>query len=74
MLILCLLTVGNMQSVRAASSSGTKSPVTVLGQKYNYYSQIMIDSEGFMCAITIAETADKVNKPIGYMGMLARLF
>lgn len=74
-LILCLVITGNVQIVNAATSTtGTKLFTTVLGQKYYYYSTVYVDNEGFVRASATAETADKNNKPVGYMGMLARLY
>lgn len=75
MLIFCLCIIGNMQSVYAGSSTkGTAKSVTVLGQKYSYYSSLWIDDEGYMSAVTDAGTADWAQKPIGYIGMLARIY
>lgn len=74
LLLVCLFGNWNLKLVNAYSYiEGSKLSATVMGQKYNYYSSILLYDIELRASVTVA-TDDKSNKPIGYMGMLARLY
>ena len=72
-LLVCLFGRWNITSVNASFVDGSKLSATVMGQKYNYYSTVYLHADYVYASATV-ETDNKSNKPIGYMGMRARLY